>query len=45
VLLFPETGTKLNASVGSGFKTPTLADLFENFPSFGFFRYYVASAT
>jgi vitamin B12 transporter len=36
-LLFPETGTKLNASVGSGFKTPTLADLFENFPSFGFF--------
>jgi len=36
-LLFPETGTKLKASVGTGFKTPTLAELYENFPSFGFF--------
>jgi vitamin B12 transporter len=36
-VLFPETGTKLKASVGTGFKTPTLAELFENFPSFGFF--------
>jgi vitamin B12 transporter len=36
-LLFPETGTTLNASVGTGFKTPTLAELYENFPSFGFF--------
>jgi len=36
-VLFPETGTRLKASVGSGFKTPTLAELFENFPSFGFF--------
>jgi vitamin B12 transporter len=36
-VLFPETGTKLKASVGTGFKTPTLAELYENFPSFGFF--------
>jgi vitamin B12 transporter len=36
-ILFPQTGTKLKASVGTGFKTPTLAELYENFPSFGFF--------
>jgi vitamin B12 transporter len=36
-VLFPETETKLKASVGTGFKTPTLAELYENFPSFGFF--------
>jgi vitamin B12 transporter len=36
-LLFPETGSKLKASVGSGFKAPTLADLFQDFPSFNFF--------
>ena len=36
-VLFPETDTKLKASVGTGFKTPTLAELYENFPSFGFF--------
>ena len=30
-------GTRLKASVGTGFKAPTLADLFQNFPSFGFF--------
>jgi vitamin B12 transporter len=31
------TGTKLEASVGSGFKAPTLSEMFQNFPSFGFF--------
>lgn len=31
------TGTKLKASVGTGFKAPTLSEMFENFPSFGFF--------
>ena len=36
-LLFPETDTKLKGSVGTGFKAPTLAQLFQNFPSFNFF--------
>jgi vitamin B12 transporter len=31
------TGTKLKASAGTGFKAPTLSEVFENFPSFGFF--------
>jgi len=31
------TGTKLEASVGTGFKAPTLSQMFESFPSFGFF--------
>jgi vitamin B12 transporter len=31
------TGTKLKASIGTGFKAPTLSEMFENFPSFGFF--------
>jgi vitamin B12 transporter len=31
------TGTKLKASLGTGFKAPTLSEMFENFPSFGFF--------
>jgi len=31
------TGTKLKASVGTGFKAPTLSEMFENFPSSGFF--------
>ena len=31
------TGTKLEASVGSGFKAPTLSEMFQNFPSFGFY--------
>jgi vitamin B12 transporter len=31
------TGTKLEASVGTGFKAPTLSELFQNFPSFDFF--------
>ena len=36
-LLIPETDTKLKGSVGTGFKAPTLAELFQNFPSFNFF--------
>jgi vitamin B12 transporter len=35
--LVPETGTKLKGSVGTGFKAPTLDQLFDSFPSFGFF--------
>ena len=31
------TGTKLQASVGTGFKAPTLSERFQDFPSFGFF--------
>src|SRR5262249_705929 len=30
------TGTKLRASVGSGFKAPTLSELFQDFPPFFF---------
>ncbi len=33
---FSTTGTKLKASVGSGFKAPTLSELFQNFPPFFF---------
>jgi vitamin B12 transporter len=32
-----ETGTKLKASVGTGFKAPTLNQLFQSFPDFDFF--------
>jgi vitamin B12 transporter len=32
VYLIKESGTKLKASVGSGFKAPTLSDLFQSFP-------------
>jgi vitamin B12 transporter len=35
--LIPETDTKLKGSVGTGFNAPTLAELFQNFPSFNFF--------
>jgi vitamin B12 transporter len=35
--LIPETGTKLKGSVGTGFKAPTLDQLFDNFPQFNFF--------
>lgn len=35
--LIEETGTKLKASVGTGFKAPSLSELFLNYPSFGFF--------
>jgi len=33
----PVTETKLKASYGTGFKAPTLSQLFVDFPSFGFF--------
>jgi vitamin B12 transporter len=35
--IVPWTETKLKASYGTGFKAPTLSELFVNFPSFGFF--------
>lgn len=35
--LIPETGTKLKGSVGTGFKAPTLDELYDNFPAYGFF--------
>ncbi|MBB6252984.1 TonB-dependent receptor plug domain-containing protein [Nitrospirillum iridis] len=31
------TGTKLKASVGSGFKTPTLSEMYQDYPAYGFF--------
>jgi len=36
-LLLPETGTKFKGSVGTGFKAPTLDELYDSFPQFGFF--------
>jgi vitamin B12 transporter len=36
-LLIPETDTKLKGSVGTGFNPPTLSQLFQSFPEFGFF--------
>src|SRR5262249_62098004 len=35
--LIPETGSKLKGSVGTGFKAPTLDQLYDSFPAFGFF--------
>ncbi|HWG72342.1 MAG TPA: TonB-dependent receptor [Steroidobacteraceae bacterium] len=35
--VFQETGTKFKASVGTGFKAPTLSQMFQNFPAFFFF--------
>ena len=35
--LIGESGTKLKASVGSGFKAPTLSQLYQDFPAFFFF--------
>jgi vitamin B12 transporter len=35
--LIPETGTRLKASLGTGFKAPTLNELFVSFPAFFFF--------
>lgn len=32
--LIPDTGTKLKASVGTGFKAPTLSELYQNYPYF-----------
>ena len=34
VLRFDETGTRIKGSVGTGFKAPTLSDLFLSFPGF-----------
>ncbi|MBV9827121.1 MAG: TonB-dependent receptor [Alphaproteobacteria bacterium] len=36
-ILLPETGSKLKASVGTGFKAPSLDQLFQDFPAFNFF--------
>ncbi len=35
--IVPQTETKLKASYGTGFKAPTLSELFVNFPAFSFF--------
>ena len=35
--LVPKLGTKLKASYGTGFKAPSLTQLFVNFPAFNFF--------
>jgi vitamin B12 transporter len=35
--LIKDTGTKLKASVGTGFKAPTLEELFESFPAYDFY--------
>jgi len=35
--LIPETGTKLKGSIGTGFKAPTLDEMFDSYPEFGFF--------
>ena len=36
-VLFPETGTKLKGSVGTGFKAPSLDELYDNYPQYDFF--------
>jgi len=36
-ILIPETGTKLKGSIGTGFKAPSLDELFDNYPQFNFF--------
>jgi len=35
--LIPETGTKLKASFGTGFKAPTLDELYDSYPAYGFY--------
>lgn len=35
--IFPETDTKIKASLGTGFKAPSLSELYQNFPAFNFF--------
>jgi vitamin B12 transporter len=35
--IVPDTSTKLKASYGTGFKAPTLTELFVSFPAFNFF--------
>jgi vitamin B12 transporter len=36
-VIIPFTETKLKASFGTGFKAPSLSELFQNFPDFNFF--------
>ena len=36
-VILPVTETKLKASYGTGFKAPSLSELFQNFPDFDFF--------
>jgi vitamin B12 transporter len=36
-IVVPETDTTFRGSVGTGFKAPTLDQLFDSFPAFGFF--------
>jgi vitamin B12 transporter len=36
-MVVPETDTTFRGSVGTGFKAPTLDQLFDSFPAFGFF--------
>jgi vitamin B12 transporter len=36
-VILPFTDTTIKASYGTGFKAPTLSQLFQNFPDFGFF--------
>jgi vitamin B12 transporter len=36
-VIIPVTETKLKASYGTGFKAPTLSELYQNFPDFNFF--------
>ena len=35
--LIPETGTKLKATVGTGYNPPSLDELYDNYPQFDFF--------
>jgi len=35
--LITQTGTKLEGSIGTGFKAPTLSEMFENFPAYDFY--------
>ncbi|TDR89297.1 TonB-dependent receptor plug domain-containing protein [Enterovirga rhinocerotis] len=37
VFIVPGAETKLKASVGTGFKAPTLSQLYQSYPAFGFF--------
>jgi len=37
VYVISDTGTRIKASFGTGFKAPTLEELFENYPAFDFF--------
>jgi vitamin B12 transporter len=35
--LMGDSGTKIKASIGTGFKAPTLSEMFQSFPAFDFF--------